>query len=188
MDFKKDLLVIDTEFSGFDLKKHDLLQLAAVLLDRKTLKEKAHFNSYIKPKHWRTRDKASMAVNKISWQQVKDAPSLEKVIKEFDQAFDADKVMLTSYVGFADKRYLLHAFSEAGVKFKFDYHYFDIWSFCYAHLARQGKLITKKDFAGFGIESMLKMFKIKSTGKMHDALADCRIEAEILRRVIKIYN
>ena len=41
MNFKRDILLIDTEFSGFDVpKKHDLLQIAAVLLDKKTLKEK----------------------------------------------------------------------------------------------------------------------------------------------------
>ena len=35
MNFKKDILLIDTEFSGFDIDKHEILQLSAVLLDKK---------------------------------------------------------------------------------------------------------------------------------------------------------
>ena len=49
MNFKKDILLVDTEFTGFDLQKHELVQLAAVLLDKKTLKEKKVFSSFVKP-------------------------------------------------------------------------------------------------------------------------------------------
>ena len=40
MNFERDILLIDTEFTGFDIDKHEIIQLAAVLLDKKTLKEK----------------------------------------------------------------------------------------------------------------------------------------------------
>lgn len=182
MNFKKDLLIIDTEFSGFDLKKHDILQIAGILLDKKTLKEKKSFNSFIRPIHWKTRDPAAMAVNKITWEQVKDAPLLADAIKAFNQTFDTD-VMLTSYVGFTDKKYLMDAYQKAGVQWLFDYHYFDIWSVCYAHLGGNNELASRKDFAGFGIESMMERYKLEAP-PLHDALVDCRVEAEILRRVV----
>src|SRR6185369_5443613 len=102
MNFKRDILLIDTEFSGFDVpKKHDLLQIAAVLLDKKTLKEKKSFNCYVKPTHWKTRDKASMAVNKISWEMVKDAPTLKQAIRNFNKAFPKN-VIQAFYVGYND--------------------------------------------------------------------------------------
>ncbi len=185
MNFKKDILLIDTEFSGFDLKKHELLQIAAVLLDKKTLKEKKSFCSYIKPTRWKHRDAQAMAVNQITWEMVKDAPSLRQVISAFDELFDHQEVLLASYVGFADKRYLLEVYSKLGLPFRFDYHYFDVWSACYAYFAAKGLLKSKKDFAGFGMDYGIKHFQIPSFGKQHDALNDCRIEAELLRRVMK---
>lgn len=184
MNFKKDLLIIDTEFTGFDLERHELIQLAAVLLDRKSLKEKKFFNSYIKPVKWKHRDPASMRVNKITWEQVKDAPKLKETIERFDREFDHSQVMLASYVGYADKKFLLHSYEKAGVKWRFDYHYFDIWSVVYAYLAKKNQLKSAKDFAGFGLEHLIKKFRLRSPA-LHDALVDCRVEAEVLRKVLE---
>lgn len=186
MNFKKDILLIDTEFSGFDVpKKHDLLQIAAVLLDKKTLKEKKAFNTYVKPTKWKSRDMESMAVNKIAWNMVKDAPSLKQAVKKFNRAVPKN-VIQAFYVGYNDKRVLLDAYKRAGVKWPFDYHYFDLWALFYGYLAKHNKLNSKKDFAGFGLESLIKTLDIKiNKNDMHDALVDCRLEAEVLRKIIK---
>ncbi len=185
MNFKKDILLIDTEFSGFDVpKKHDLLQIAAVLLDKKTLKEKKSFNTYIKPFKWKSRDMESMAVNKITWDMVKDAPTLSAAIKKFNKAFPKN-VIQAFYVGYNDKRILTDAYNRAGVKWPFDYHYFDLWALCYAYLAKHNMLKSKKDFAGFGLESLIKTLKIDiNKNQMHDALVDCRLEGEVLRKIM----
>src|SRR6185369_17193498 len=107
MHFHKDILLIDTEFTGFDLNKHELLQLAGILLDKKTLKEKKHFNSFIKPSpaRWKQREKDAMEVNRITLDQIKDAPTLTEVIKKFDRTF-GHNVILSAYVGYNDKRFL----------------------------------------------------------------------------------
>lgn len=183
MNFKRDILLIDTEFSGFDIQKHDLLQIAAVLLDSKTLKEKKSFNAYIKPRHWKTRDRASMAVNGITWEMVKDAEPLPEVIKKFTKHFPHD-VIQAFYVGYNDKRWLLEAYKVAKIPWPFDYHYLELWGLFYPFMALQKQLNSKKDFAGFGLESMMKYLKIKPEGQLHDALTDCRIEAEVFRKVI----
>jgi DNA polymerase III epsilon subunit-like protein len=188
MNFKKDILLIDTEFTGFDLNKHELLQLSAVLLDKKTLKEKKHFNSYIHPTpaRWKKRTPAAMAVNRITYEQIKDAPTLKETIKKFNSTFGHD-VILAAYVGYNDKRFLLESYKRAGMEsaFKFDYHYFDLWSLFYGHLAAHNQLTSKKDFSGFGLEMLMKRFKIEIPTTLHDALTDCRCEAEILRKIMK---
>jgi len=184
MNFHRDILIIDLEFSGFDLQKHEILQIAAVLLDKKTLKEKKVFSSFVKPTKWKHRDRESMAVNKISLETVKDAPALKEVIKEFHRVFGYNLIQ-TAYVGFNDKRFLMDAYKKAGIKYGFDYHYFDLWSVFYAFLAKKNQLKSKKDFAGFGLEYLIKMFKIRvDKNNLHDALVDCRVEAEVLRKVI----
>ena len=184
-NFKKDILLIDTEFSGFDLDKHELLQVAAILLDKKTLKEKKSFSTYIRPTpaRWKHRNRSAMAVNRITWEQVKNAPSLKNALRKFDKTFGHD-VIQAFYVGYNDKRFLMDGYRRAGLKWQFDYHYFELWGFFYPFLAVQNRLTSIKDFAGFGIEAMLKMFKIPQPDNLHDALTDCRVEAEILRKAI----
>lgn len=184
MDFKKDILLIDLETTGLDVEKHEIIQIAAVLLDRKTLIEKKFFNSYVKPTKWHARDLESMKVNGLTWEVLKNGAALREALKSFSGFCNPKKVILSSYVSFADKNFLLHAYKKHKIKWQFDYHVFDLWGLFYAKLAVKNKLKRTRDFAGFGLESLLKDLKINIPGKHHDALYDCRLEAEVLRRLI----
>jgi DNA polymerase-3 subunit epsilon len=184
MNFKKDLLLIDLETTGLDASKHEIIQLAAVLLDKKTLWEKRSFNAYIKPRFWQKRDRKSMAVNKITWQQLSQAPDLKIVLRKFKKTFNPKKVVLSYYVGIMDVAFLSQAFKQVKVNYPFDYHTFNLWGLFYPFMAKKNRLNNRQQFAGFGLEDMMQMFKIKSA-KLHDALEDCRVEAAILRKVLQ---
>ncbi len=181
--FNKDLLLIDIESTGLDPNKHEIIQLAGILLDKKTLKEKKSFVSFIRPKNWKTRDKESMAVNKISFEKLHHAPSVSQALKKFNRAFPKN-VVLSYYVGIMDIIFLQSAYKKSQMKYPFDYHTFNIWSLFYPYMAKKNKLKNKKQFAGFGLEDMLKHFKIQVPNNLHDALVDCQIEAEVLRKVV----
>ncbi len=184
MDFKKDLLLIDLETTGLDATRHEIIQIAAILLDKKTLEEKEAFSSYVKPRKWANRDKESMKVNKINYAQVSDAPILKEVLTKFNRLFNPKSVILSYYGGPLDADFLRAAYKKAGVKWQFDYHYLNLWGVFYATLAAKNQLNNKKKFAGFSLEDLVKRFKIKNLGSRHEALGDCRIEAEVLRRII----
>lgn len=183
MNFWKDLLLIDLETTGLDSSKHEIIQLAAVLLDKKTLKEKETFNNFVKPSSWDKRNPESMKINGISWEQVKNAPTLKKVLDSFQKQFGR-AVILSYYGGPVDMDFLRAAYKKIGKKFLFDYHYFNLWALFLSYLAVRNKLTNKKKFAGFNLDDFMAEFKLKSKHR-HDALADCRIEAEILRKIIK---
>ncbi len=183
MDFKKDLLLIDLETTGLDASKHEIIQIAALLLDKKTLKEKGVFSSYIRPSRWKNRDLESMKVNGIKWDQVKDAQGLQKVLYQFDELFHPKSVILSYYGGPVDMDFLRIAYKKVKMDWNFDYHYFNLWCVFYAYLASKNLLKNKKKFAGFEMEDLMKKFIIKSQNR-HDALEDCRIEAEILRKLL----
>lgn len=184
MDFKKDLLLIDIEFTGLDLGKHEIIQLAALLLDKKTLKEKKSFCAFIKPQKWANRDLKSMAINGISWEKLKNAGNLKTVLSKFNKFANQKNAVLSYYGGPADMDFLRVAYKKAGIKWQFDYHFFNLWAVFYHHFAVKDQLRNKARFAGFSLEDLMRRFNIKS-GKRHDALEDCRIEAEVLRRIIK---
>ena len=182
MNFKKDILLIDLETTGLDASRHEIIQLAAVLLDKKTLAEKEAFCTYVKPTAWQRRDPESMKVNGIAFAQVKTAPSLKKVIADFESTFGSDLV-LAYYGGPVDMDFLRAAYKKLKKLFPFDYHYFNLWGVFYAYLAAGNKLKNGKKFTGFTLDDFMKEFKLKSDNR-HDALEDCRIEAEIFRRVM----
>src|SRR5688572_12002680 len=182
--FKKDLLLIDLESTGLDVTKHEIIQIAGLLLDKKTLQEKARFESYIKPRKWAGRSQPAMAVNKIAWSKLKNAPDLKTVIEEFDKIFGHD-VTVAYYGGMLDIPFLGAAYKKSGKKYPFDYHAFDLWALFYFYLSRRNKLGNKKRFHGFSLEDIVRHFKIKLPSGRHTALVDCVVEAEVLRRVVK---
>lgn len=184
MDFKKDILLVDLETTGLDASKHEIIQLAAILLDRKTLKEKKVFNVYVKPQKWKTRSKEAMAVNGIVWEQLSDAPTLKEALTMFAKAFDPASVLLSHYGGPVDTDFLRAAYKTLKKPFPFDHHYFNVWGVFFAYLAKKNMLTNTKRFAGFTLDDIMKKFKVTADGR-HDGLVDCRVEAEILRRVMK---
>jgi DNA polymerase III epsilon subunit-like protein len=182
--FNRDILLIDTEATGLDVKRHELIQLAAVLLDKKTLKEKAYYASYIRPLKWNNRDPEAMAVNKLTLRDLKGAPSAKQVIAEFDKKFRGKDVILAFYGGMLDIDFIRALYAKLGKKHQFDYHFFNLWPVFYTYLAAKNKLTNRRRFTGFTLEDLMKKFRVKLSGR-HDALGDCRVEAEILRKIMK---
>jgi DNA polymerase-3 subunit epsilon len=184
MDFHKDLLLIDLETTGLDASKQEIIQLSAILLDKKTLKEKSFFNAYARPVKWAQRNSESMKINGIKKEWLDAAPPLKTVLMQFNKQFKASQVILSYYGGPVDMDFMREAYKKAGIKWQFDYHYFNLWAFFYAHLAAKKQLKNTKKFSGFSLEDLMKKFKIKSNAR-HDGLEDCRIEAEILRKILE---
>jgi DNA polymerase-3 subunit epsilon len=182
--FKKDLLVLDIESTGLDFHKHEIIQMAAVLLDKKTLKEKKRFESYIKPRKWANRDPEAMAVNKIPWEALKSAPDMKTVLKQFQKTFGT-KVTIAPYGTILDTLMLRVAYQQSHLKYEFDYHIFDIWPLLYTYLAKKNLLKNKKRFAGFSLDDAAKHFRIKIPADRHTALTDVLVEAEVLRQILK---
>lgn len=182
--FNHDILLIDLEFTGLDPIKHDIVQIAAVLLDKKTLKEKKSFVSFIKPAKWSNWDPESMAIHGIDIKELKKAPSLGSAFKKFHGAFPG-KALLANYGGIIDIEFMKSAYKRIKKPLPYDYHYFNIWCLFYPYMAVKGKLNNPFRFTGFRLEDVMKHFKINIPKDRHDALVDCRAEAEAFRRVIK---
>ncbi len=185
--FNKDLLIIDVEATGVDYQKHELIELAAVLIDKKTLKEKKFLSSFIKPKHWRRRDPEAMAVNNISWDELKSAPDLKSVLKKFEKTFGTN-VILSPYGTIMDTAMLRLAYKQCKMPYRFDYHVFDIWPLCYVYMARKKLLTNRKRFSGFSLDDLAKHLKLNVPTNRHTALADCRLQADVLRKLMKSFK
>jgi DNA polymerase III epsilon subunit-like protein len=185
MNFHKDILLIDLESTGLDVAKHEIIQIGAILLDKKTLKEKKVFYTFVKPTKWKQRDPEAMAVNNITAEQLKLAPSLKQVITEFGKLFDPKQVILAHYGGPLDMDMMRAAYKKLGKRWEFDHHFFNLWGLFFSFVALKGKIFDKKKFAGFSLDHFIKYFGMEVPPGRHDALTDCRVEADIFRLVMK---
>lgn len=182
--FNKDLLMLDIEATGINVTKHEIIQLAAILLDKKSLREKKSFNMFIKPRHWANREKEAMAVNNIAWEQLKSSPSLKTVLQKFNKTF-GNNVIPTTYGGNLDIVFLPEAYRKAGLKYPFEYHTFNMWPICYAFMAKHKQLKNRQRFVGFSLEDLADYLKVPHASGRHDALIDCRFQASVLRKLLK---
>ena len=176
MKFEKDILLIDFEYTNADPSLAEPTQLAAILLDKETLEEKDSFVSLIKAEFKHPQQEA-IEVSGIDQARVASAPLPAEVISAFVAKFGYD-VMLASWVEHGDRRMLHKMLREAGLDpMRYDYHFLDLWPVAYVHLLKQGYeggMHSEDMFAAYGLPVREK----------HDALEDCRLEAEVLRKVM----
>jgi DNA polymerase III epsilon subunit family exonuclease len=186
-NFRHDIVLIDLEATGLFANQHEIIQIGAIVLDKKTLKEKKSFSTFIKPKKWQKRNHESMQVNKITWETLKDAPSLEEAITDLEKIMPK-QMILAYYAGIFDIEFMKAAYAKLKKSWPYDHHYFNIWGLFYGFASLHLPMNNKKKFAGFGLEDLAEYFKITVTGNLHDALTDCRLEADILRKVMETFS
>lgn len=175
MQFIKNILLIDFETTGGpNPYLAEPTQIGAVLLDKDSLSEKDNFSSYILA----DLGGKTTSVSGITQEMLKDAPSQAEVGQNFFKKFGTD-VILASWVEHLDRRILKKIIDAAGLDYtKYDYHFLDIWPIAYIYLLKQGYT------GGIRSEEMFRAFGIKPRGH-HDALEDCRIAANILRKIVQ---
>lgn len=168
MKFHKDILIID--FEGI---KHPV-QIGAVLLDKETLEEKDSFNSYI----YADLDGYVSPKSGITQEMINDAPQPVEVGKMLREKFGTD-LFISSFVQNLDINHFKMVMSIEGNDFRdsgYDFHILDIWPIAYLNA-------LKNDYTGgTGSEELFQYYGAKPRG-LHNALEDCRITADVLRKV-----
>ncbi|MDB4940147.1 MAG: polymerase [Candidatus Doudnabacteria bacterium] len=176
MKFARDILLIDMETTGPDPYKDFPIQLSAILLDKDNLLEKGSFNSYIKhPFSQTTNDRVvqTLGIPKEMWMK---APNLKAVITAFKEKFPYNVTISSQNI--INVNFLQESFRKTGISYEYDYHILELWTLSYFYLSKQNikKIPTAETVGAF--------FKLQRT-KEHDALANCRFLADILRKLTK---
>lgn len=74
-------VVCDTELTGFDLKRDEIISIGAVLIRNLQIDLGATFHRYIKPRN--TKHTQATLIHRITPQQLAEAPPIEKVLPAF---------------------------------------------------------------------------------------------------------
>lgn len=178
MKFIKDILIIDFEgnHNGGNIDVSDPSQLGAILLDKETLEEKKSFISYVNFDYSKMSEDDKKA-HKYTKEDIEKAPTQKEVGKLFRKTFGTDFI-LCSWVGNMDMEFLTRILKSADLSiFDYDYHRLDLWPMAYMYLLKNGYK------GGIKSQEMFDALGIDREG-LHDALGDCRFEANILRKIM----
>lgn len=177
MEFIKDILIIDFEGNRLDgdIEASSPSQIGAILLDKKTLEEKKNFLSYIKFDYDAMTEEAKR-VHECTKEDIENAPTQKEVAEKFIETFDRN-VLLASWVTNMDMNFLNRLLKHVDLTvFDYDYHVLDLWPISYYYLLKKGYT------GGIRSSEMFEALGVKR-GDVHNALEDCRFEADILRKV-----
>lgn len=176
MKFIKDILLFDVEATTEDPDTGNMLQLAAVLLDKDNLLEKATFNSYIRVSLIDSTITQHAKLLGVSFEAIRKSPKIYDCIKEFSKHFP-DAPLLASQT-IKQVFFLKNAYKKAAIPFPFSYHVLNLWTLQYLTTQRQG--LQKSP----SLHTMLEHYKLKERNPKN-AFERVRLEAEVLRRILK---
>lgn len=187
--FTRDLVVLDLECTGLDIQKHEIIQIAAIRINKDTLAEVSRFSSYVKPVAWAERDPAAMAVNRISYDMVASAPDLQKALELFEHKFAGPDVLLAAYNTAFDIPMFRQAYKRLNRPNPFDFHSFDVWALAYLYWGITGQKPNPTRPIGFTLSDVAAAVGIppSMSGEFHNAVADVEAEVEILRRLLSFF-
>lgn len=174
--FKKDILIVDFEATGFDVEKDDPVQIGLVLLDKDTLEEKLSFSSWIYTDKELSEDMKGLKwgnIKKDKFDFIKNAPKLKEIAIEIQKILPQEYTF-SSWNTFFDFSLWKRLFKELDAKVS-HIHLLDLWVIAYDHLLHNSGYTG--DFTSESVFQFLNLGK----RQIHDALNDCRLEAETLR-------
>jgi DNA polymerase III epsilon subunit family exonuclease len=175
----KDILIIDVETTGIDPISDTLVQLAALILDKKTLDICHEFSMFIRPET--TISENAKATHGLDEKTLRHAEDSCTVLQKF-QNFAPPTVLLAGHNVSFDVNFLKNAYARCNLSFPFDYHTIDIWSIAFFILGASGvKLET------YSLSVLAKYFGISRREK-HDALEDVCVSARILKYLFELID
>lgn len=165
----QDLLFVDTETTGLDPSKHELLEVAAIRTTPDGLTVLSTFQAKVRPLHIETAEPKALQINGYSeeeWTEEKCVPLGSMV--DAIQKMANQTVMVGQNVSF-DESFLSPVFKSFGMKPPWGYHKVDT-------IALAWPLFQYSELEGLSLEKLCRFLKVDNMPghrAMPDALA-CR--------------
>ena len=130
------LVFVDLETTGLELDRNGIIEIACIF-ENLGKREAEGFDSLVNPGDVEHTPSAA-EVHKIPRDAIDAAPPLHEVLRRFDSRC-ADGAIVSGWNTKFDEAFLYQAYRQCGLKWRFDYHIFDVWSI-YKRLQIMGKL------------------------------------------------
>lgn len=118
------IAIIDLETTGLDPAKHEILELACVLIEADTLREISRYEARIIPKHLETADVRALEVNGYSSEMWENAIELSEALLTISKL--TSYAYLLGYNVSFDYGFLKAAYDQTGIKDESCYQRLDL--------------------------------------------------------------
>lgn len=135
---ERNIMFVDLETTGLDVNKHEILEVACLLVDGKTFKIKSKYYSKVKPTHIETATKEGLRIAQYNEDRWKEAKNIKTVLKEIVDF--APNAMVAGWKVDFDWNFLEKGIRKFKIKHSFDYHLIDVISLGYLYLWKKNKL------------------------------------------------
>lgn len=169
------LLFIDLETTGLDPTKHEIIEVAALLVDGKTLQIKKEYETKVQPEHIETADKRALQIVGYSPPAWEKAKPLKTVLLDLNKL--APGGMIIGHNITFDWTILELAYRRFEIPWAFDYHRLDVLSIAYAHALSDSKIKQLR------LEVLSDHFGIKRK-RAHRAMDDIKATYELFRKLV----
>ena len=176
------LAFIDTETTGLDCKRNEMIELAVILTkinyenDQSSLVTIEEKEWKIKPSKMETADPRALKINGYNETDWLFAPDLKSVMEDFTQKTSG--YILVAHNLIFDWGFLNEAFLETGIKDNSSHIKLDTLSIAYA------KFIDK-NISGLSLKALAEYYGLKNE-RAHTALADTRVTRSIFCRLMNL--
>jgi DNA polymerase-3 subunit epsilon len=177
---ERPIAVTDTETTGLDPHRHEIIEIGLVLLDPVTLDPILEYQSKIKPEHPERIDPMAAKVNGYTEEGWKNAPPLSSVMHAY--GMHARESVFTSQNPTFDWPFVRRAFILSKLKFlmeQMDYHRLDTFTMAWTLL--RGSSLQK-----FSLETVAKHLGVPAEPKPHRAINGARCAALVLKRLMQM--
>ena len=175
--------VTDLECTGLEPKKHEIIQIARVVIDTVDhhIVTSLTMSQYIQPMRWDQRDDAAMEVNGLTLSKLQaEGISSDLALAYFCRDVNWDETVLAAWGVDFETKFLREAFLQAGQDVPFHYKVIDVRSLGHLPRARMGFT----EYMGLG--ESCDFYNVHfDRGRAHDALYDATKTAELALELLR---
>jgi DNA polymerase-3 subunit epsilon len=166
------LAIVDIETTGLDSEKHEIIEIAVLVVDLETLEITGKYHAKVWPKHLETADPRALEMNGYTKEAWRDAKPLKTVLDELNQL--APGAMFAGWNVSFDRPFIEKAARDEDTPLHFDYHWIDIMTIAYWELFSDERI--ERLSLTYVCEKLDIPFK-----KAHTAMGDITATLEVYR-------
>ena len=178
------MIVVDLETTGLDAQKNSIASIGAVdFLDPSNV-----FYVECRIEEGAIISEESLKITGFTPESLRDKrrPSVKTVTQDFFWwCKKATARVLSGENPWLDASFLRKSSATYAIEWPFGHRLVDLHSICYAHYLSWGLPIPyERQGDGLGLDQIIEYLGIKADRKLHNALADAKLEAEAFSRII----